>query len=355
LYKRKYKTLNTAVFRVDPKNPDPRAVKAAGAIIREGRLVAFPTETVYGLGANALDKAAVASIFRAKGRPQDNPLIVHIADAADATRYARLVPDSAMALFRRFWPGPLTVVLPKSSVIPDIVSAGLDTVALRVPSHPVALALIRAAGVPVAAPSANVSGRPSPTSAAHVLEDLDGRIDAVVDGGFCDIGLESTVVSLCGDEPVLLRPGRITPAELIGVLGSLRQDDAVTRPMAPGETPRAPGMKYRHYAPRARLILVRGSEEAARSRILSEARLAPGPAGVLCFDGETGLYPGMTAIAYGDKDDALSLAKRLFSALRELDQTGCRTVYARCPDDRGVGLAVYNRILKAAGFEVIDV
>lgn len=346
--------MNTAVFCVHRDNPDPRAVKAAGAMLREGRLVAFPTETVYGLGANALDEAAVESIFRAKGRPQDNPLIVHIADAADARRYVRAVPEGAAALFKRFWPGPLTVVLPKSPAVPDIVSAGLDTVGLRMPSHPVALALIRAAGVPVAAPSANVSGRPSPTCAAHVLEDLDGKIDAVVDGGSCDIGVESTVVSLCEDEPVLLRPGRVTPEELISVLGSLRQDDAVTRETAPEAAPRAPGMKYRHYAPRARLILVRGSEQAARSRILAEARLAPGPVGVLCFDGEIDRYPGMTAISYGDRDDALSLAKRLFAALRALDQTGCRTVYARCPDDRGMGLAVYNRILKAAGFEVID-
>lgn len=346
--------MNTAVFCVSRENPDPGAIEAAGRLLREGRLVAFPTETVYGLGANALDASAVENIFRAKGRPQDNPLIVHIADIADAARYVRDIPQSAQALFERFWPGPLTVVLPKSPVIPDVVSAGLDTVALRMPSHPVALALIRAAGVPVAAPSANVSGRPSPTCAAHVLEDLDGKIDAVVDGGPCDIGVESTVVSLCEGEPVLLRPGRVTPEELISVLGSLRQDDAVTHKMAPGAKPRAPGMKYRHYAPRARLILVRGSEPAARSRILAEARLAPGPVGVLCFDGEADRYPGMTVISYGDKDNALSLAKRLFAALRELDQTGCRTVYARCPDDRGVGLAVYNRILKAAGFEIID-
>lgn len=347
--------MNTTVFHMDPASPDLQAIEAAGALIRGGGLVAFPTETVYGLGANALDGNAVAGIFRAKGRPQDNPLIVHIADADDAARYVRFLPRPALALFDRFWPGPLTVVLPKSPVIPDIVSAGLDTVALRMPAHPAALALIRAAKVPVAAPSANVSGRPSPTCAAHVIEDLGGKIDAVLDGGPCRIGLESTVVSLCEDEPVLLRPGGVTPEELLDVLGALRQDDAVLNRPSPELRPRSPGMKYRHYAPRARLIVVRGDKEAARSRILKEAARGPGRVGVLCFDGETDSYPGLTALSYGDGGDALSLARGLFAALRRLDQTGCNTAYARCPEARGVGLAVYNRIIKAAGFEIIDV
>lgn len=325
-------------------------IQTAGNLLKNGGLVAIPTETVYGLAANALDGRAVAAIFAAKGRPMDNPLIVHISQLDQWAALVSEIPPRAMELANRFWPGPLTIILPKSPLIPDEVSAGQATVAVRFPSHPVARAVIDAAGVPLAAPSANLSGSPSPTEAQHVLADLDGRIDAVLDGGPCRVGVESTVVTLAQEVPRLLRPGGITPEQLSQVLGRVEVDPAVMNPLAAGEKVLSPGMKYKHYSPKANVILVKGSLSAYLEYVNS--RVEEGVF-ALCYDGEQEALR-VPAVAYGAKQDAAGQARHLFDALRKLDQMDARVVYARSPQPKGVGLAVYNRLIRAAGFEVVE-
>ena len=326
-------------------------IARAGEILRNGGLVAIPTETVYGLAANALDGAAVANIFRAKGRPQDNPLIVHISHPDQWNRLVRAIPDRAMALAEAFWPGPLTIILPKSDVIPDEVSAGLDTVAVRFPSMRTTRKIIDAAGVPLAAPSANLSGSPSPTCARHTMEDMKGRIDAVLDGGECNFGVESTVITLATEIPRLLRPGAVTPEELREVLGEVEIDDAVLGQLKAGVQAASPGMKYKHYSPKAEITIVKG-DLAQFIHYLSGAGES-GQVVALCFDGEQEAIP-LPCVTYGREDDPLTQSHRLFTALRELDERGAERVYARCPSVEGVGMAVYNRLLRAAGFHVID-
>lgn len=328
---------------------DASGIAAAGQLLRHGELVAVPTETVYGLAADALNGEAVKNIFIAKGRPGDNPLIVHIADIADWAPLVTAIPDNAMALAHAFWPGPLTMILPAAPCVPTEVTAGLTTVAVRFPSHEVAQAVIKAAGCPLAAPSANRSGAPSPTTARRVMEDMDGRIAAVVDGGDCAVGVESTVVDLSGDMPRLLRPGGITPEQLQAVLGELFIDPAVTAQLEEGAKAASPGMKYKHYAPQAKLTLVKG--DAAHFAAFVNAKKADNPV-ALCFDGEEHLLQ-VPYLTYGARKDAAAQAHRVFDALRQLDDMGAATVYAACPDANGVGLAVYNRLLRAAGFEVI--
>ena len=316
-------------------------------------MVGIPTETVYGLAANALDGAAVAKIFRAKGRPMDNPLIVHIADVADIERFrlVREIPDSARALAAAFWPGPLTIIMERTDAVPPEVSAGLDTVAVRFPSHPVAQRVIRAAGVPLAAPSANLSGSPSPTTARHVLNDMDGRIDAVLDGGVCSVGVESTVITLATDVPRVLRPGGVTVEELRAVLGEVAVDDAVLHQLAEGARAASPGMKYKHYAPRANVILLRGSDEQYVDYVNSHADES---VCALCCD-EDLLHLQVKTVSLGRRGDYLTHARHLFDCLRRIDENETiRTVYSRLPSTEGVGLAVYNRLIRAAGFEVID-
>ena len=327
----------------------PEGIACAARILRAGGLVGIPTETVYGLAANALDEPAVSGIFRAKGRPQDNPLIVHLAAPAWLPEYAKDIPDAAYTCMEAFWPGPLTIILRKKPVIPDLVSAGLETAAFRCPSHPVASAIIAAAGVPLAAPSANTSGRPSPTAAAHVMNDLGGKIDAVLDGGECAVGVESTVLTLCGKVPSILRPGGITPEQLRAVLGEVTVDPAVTHMLPADARVASPGMKYKHYAPRAHVIILRGGFDRYASYV--NARADAGTA-AMCFDGEEARL-AVPCVPYGAPHDGASQARRLFDALRRLDEIGAETVYARCPDEDGVGLAVYNRLLRAAAFEVI--
>lgn len=336
----------------------PNATALAAQLLQAGQVVAIPTETVYGLAANALDGAAVQRIFAAKGRPQDNPLIVHIANEAVLYQIASVVPPAAWQLAKAFWPGPLTMVLPSAGTVAPQVSAGLPTVGVRMPAHPAALAVIQAAGLPLAAPSANVSGTPSPTTAAHVLADMDGRIPFVVDGGACRVGIESTVVSLV-DAPVILRPGFITQQQLAQALGTpVAMAAAVTQPLAAGEAPASPGMKYRHYAPRAQLVLVQGGFEEFRGFL--EQKIAEMPAqnpadnGIvaLCFSGEEDRLP-VPAIAYGAPGDEAAQAAGLFAALRALDEHGAKQVYARIEQADGVGLAVYNRLLRAAAFRVV--
>ena len=324
------------------------AIEKAGEILRAGEVVAIPTETVYGLAANAYDGNAVSKIFKAKGRPQDNPLIVHIAKVETLSDLVAEVPEAAKKLAAAFWPGPLTMILPKSEKIPDAVSAGLPTVAVRMPSHPVAHAVIEAAGVPLAAPSANLSGSPSPTNAKYVLEDMHDRIPLILDGGSSAVGVESTVITLATARPRVLRPGGITVEQLRALLGEVDVDDAVLHKLAEGVRAASPGMKYKHYAPRADITIVKGSFAEFRRFVETKEK----DAFVLCFAGEEKYFPH--AVTYGREDDGLSQANRLFDALRELDEQGANTVYARCPALSGVGLAVYNRLIRAAGFKIVE-
>ncbi|MBE6989260.1 MAG: threonylcarbamoyl-AMP synthase [Ruminococcaceae bacterium] len=340
--------METKVFRPGPDRDD---IAAAAEIIRSGGLLGIPTETVYGLGADALNEAAVARIFQAKGRPQDNPLILHVPSVSWLERYCRDVPPSAYALAERFWPGPLTMILPRRENVPLRTTGGLDTVGVRCPDHPLTLAIIEAAGVPVAAPSGNLSGRPSPTTAAHMLQDMDGRIDAIVDGGPCRVGVESTIIDLTVSPPRLLRPGGLPLEELRQVLGDIAVDGAVTHRMDEGEHPRAPGMKYRHYAPHAPVTAVVGG--AGRSAAYIQARLGQKD-GVICFDEYAGLFAGHVVHTLGPAADRRAQAQHVFDALRTFDETDVPHIYAQCPDDAGLGLAVGNRLKKAAGFHVVD-
>ena len=328
----------------------------AAAILRDGGLVGIPTETVYGLGANGLNEEAVAHIFEAKGRPQDNPLILHIPDASWLERYCKDIPLTAYKLADAYWPGPMTMILRRKDIVPDAVTAGLDTVGMRCPAHPLCRAIIDAAGVPVAAPSGNISGRPSPTTAQHMLEDMDGKIDAIVDGGPCSVGVESTIIDLTETPARLLRPGGITLEQLEAVLGEVAVDPAVTRLMGAGEQPKAPGMKYRHYAPKAPVTVVTGDPQKSAEYIASHA--APED-GIICFDEFLPLFtrrsetrPVMDLGPAGDKEEQ---ARHIFDALRSFDHTSVPAIWAQCPDATGIGLAIANRLNKAAGFHIIHV
>lgn len=325
--------------------------RKGGEILRNGGLVAFPTETVYGLGANALDPEAAKKIYAAKGRPSDNPLIVHIAHIEDADKYC-ITNDVYYKLAEKFLPGALTVIMPKRDCIPHEVTGGLETVAIRFPSDKNARSLIDAAGIPVAAPSANRSGKPSPTTAKHVLEDMDGRIDMIIDGGECSIGLESTIVSIGENCLTILRPGGVT-AEMLGEICHVKIDKVVTEKLAAGERPLAPGMKYRHYAPDTKVILIDSDREKFVEYINDEAKSRK--IGVIVSESEAKTLEnsGASVISYGS--DARSEAHNLFDRLRSVDELGCDIVFARLPDKQGIGLAIYNRIIKAAGYEIIHI
>ena len=327
-------------------------IAAAAAILRDGGLLGIPTETVYGLGADGLNPEAVGRIFEAKGRPQDNPLILHVPEASWLERYCRDVPDTAYILAERFWPGPLTLILPRRECVPDAVTCGLDTVGVRCPNHPVTLEIIRSAGTPVAAPSANLSGRPSPTCAAHMLEDMAGRIDAIVDGGPCGVGVESTIVDLTVPVPRLLRPGGLSLEALREALGEVAVDKAVLAPLSAGEKPKAPGMKYRHYAPKAPVAVVAG--EGGRTAQYIRERIEA-HTGVICFDEYADSFPGAVVEAIGSSRDPGEQARRVFDALRAFDGTEVTAIFAQCPGDEGLGLAVANRLKKAAGFQIVDI
>ena len=330
---------------------DEKTPAVAAELIRQGELVAIPTETVYGLGADGLNEAAVAKIFEAKGRPQDNPLILHIWDAEQMEQFCHDIPKAAYDLAKAFWPGPLTMVLPARDIVPKRTTGGLNTVALRCPDNAVTREIIRLSGVPIAAPSANLSGKPSTTTAQHVLHDQDGKIAAVVDGGPCRVGVESTIVDLTEDRPRLLRPGGITPEQLLAVLGDLVVDKAVTAQIDKDAVVKAPGMKYRHYAPSEPVVIVAGSREKAAAYI--HRHFTPGDR-VLCFEEELPLYADCNPLAYGQEADAATLSAGLFAALRELDDPRIHQVYARCPVGGGVAYAVQNRLKKAAAFHIVD-
>lgn len=329
--------------------PDTPAI--AADLIKKGELVAIPTETVYGLGANGLDEEAVAKIFIAKGRPQDNPLILHVADGKDMEQFCKDIPKSAYRLAEKFWPGPLTIVLPAKDIVPKRTTGGLSTVAIRCPDNAVTRAIIRLSGCPIAAPSANISGKPSTTTAAHVLHDHDGKIAAVVDGGPCRVGVESTIVDLTEDHPRLLRPGGITPEQLMEVLGDLVVDKAVTAQIDKDAVVKAPGMKYKHYAPQSEVVIVSGSREKAAAYI---HRHFEENDRVLCFEEELPLYENYNPLTYGRESDVETLSAGLFAALRVLDDPAIHKVYARCPVGGGVAYAVQNRLKKAAAFHIID-
>lgn len=330
---------------------DSDTARIAADIIKNGGLVALPTETVYGLGANGLSDEAVAKIFVAKGRPQDNPLILHVASSSQIDDICHDIPEAARRLAERFWPGPLTMVLPAKSIVPKGTTAGLSTVAVRCPDHALTREIIRLAGVPIAAPSANLSGTPSTTTAQHVRNDHDGKIEAIVDGGPCRVGVESTIVDMTEQPPRLLRPGGITPEQLKEVLGDLTVDKAVTAQIDKDEVVKAPGMKYRHYAPKAPVVIVSGSREAAASYI--RRHYQPGQR-VLCFQEELALYKGCDPLSYGNESDPATLSAGLFDALRKLDTPEVTKVYARCPVGGGIAYAVQNRLKKAAAFQIVD-
>lgn len=321
-------------------------VERASEIIKNGGLVAFPTETVYGLGASALDENAVMMIFEAKGRPQDNPLIIHLSEPDEAERYA--YTNGLYEKLKRFMPGPLTVILKKRDIIPDAVSAGLDTVAVRIPSYEPARRLIKASGVPIAAPSANISGKPSPTKAEHVISDMQGKIDAILCGSDCEVGVESTIVKITGEDSlVICRPGGITKEMLSSVCGTVEIDPAVLSKF--DGKPIAPGMKYKHYAPKAEVTVLVGDEKSIE-RFLNDKENY----GLMCYDEDTALLKHKHALSLGHTDDKSEQAARLFACLREFDKNeDIDKIYARMPETDGVGLAVYNRLIKAAGFNVI--
>lgn len=333
----------------------PDALAQAGARIREGQLVAFPTETVYGLGANAMDPCAVSRIFEAKGRPGDNPLIIHISALDQLSSLIDGAPNAmAQRMMSAFWPGPLTMIFPKSDRVPLCVTAGLDTVAIRFPAHPAARALIDAANRPIAAPSANRSGRPSPTTAQHVWEDMAGRIPLILDGGPCEVGVESTVVDVCGGEPRILRPGGVTREMIAQVAGSASVDAAVMRPLLPDERPRSPGMKYRHYAPQGQLTIIDGQEEAVAKTICSlyDSALSEGHRPlILALEPHKAAYAGRKTLSLGR--DAGAMAHNIFAVLREADAIGADRLFSEAVDAEGVGLAVMNRLGRAAAFHIV--
>ncbi len=336
---------------------DKESLSLAADLLRSGQLVAFPTETVYGLGADALNADAVLSVFAAKGRPADNPLIVHIYDRSQLDGLC-VVPDKALPLMDAFWPGPLTILFEKLPAVPDAVTAGLPTVAVRMPSHPVASAMLRACNLPVAAPSANSSGRPSPTLASHVLEDLRGRIPLILDGGPCEVGLESTVLDLCHGEPTILRPGGVTKEMLESVLHTeVRLAGSILRPLRPDEKALSPGMRYKHYAPKGQVTLVEGNPDAvvARLRELYRQESAAGrKTCVLCFSEHMDALRDCFPHDIGSRNNMSEIAHRLFLMLRVLDEEGMESVFSEVVPPEGVGLAVMNRLGRAAAFRIIQ-
>lgn len=329
--------------------PTSDNIKYAAKLLADGEVCGIPTETVYGLAANALSENAVSKIFVVKGRPQDNPLIVHISSLDTLDTLAVDIPQSAYDLAKQFWPGPLTMILNKSDKIPTAVTAGLDTVAIRFPSHPVARQLIDAAGVPLAAPSANLSGSPSPTTATHVYSDLKGRISAIIDGGACEVGLESTVVKFDDDGVTLLRPGAITVDMLQQVVPKVTLADGVLNHVEDNEAVLSPGLKHKHYSPKTQMIIVASNLADFTEFVNSQTDKI---IGALVFEGEEENI-NVPSISYGQENDSTIQAKLLFSALREVDELNVDIVYARMPSQKGMGLGVYNRLLRACGFQII--
>ena len=351
------KAMETIIKKIDKNQIDEDAIREAGEILREGGLVAFPTETVYGLGANALDEEAAKKTYEAKGRPSDNPLIVHIADLEDLSEITENVPPETELLAKHFWPGPLTMIFEKSSLVPYGTTGGLDTVAVRMPSDLIARKLILAAGGDVSAPSANTSGRPSPTTAEHVWEDLNGKIEMIIDGGSVDIGLESTILDMTVSPPMILRPGAITADMLEEVIGVVSVDETILGSES-SQAPKAPGMKYRHYAPKADLAIVEGPEEAVVKKInelAAEAKAHGEQVGIIATDETKDRYPEGLVVSIGSRKEEETIAHHLYEVLRDFDQSAVRSIYSEAFYTPRMGQAIMNRLLKAAGHQVIEV
>ena len=347
--------MNTKIIQIEEENIDLEAIREAGEIIRAGGLVAFPTETVYGLGGDALNGLSSGKIYAAKGRPSDNPLIIHIASMEYLPKIVKEIPEAVYKLAGRYWPGPLTMILEKADCVPSETTGGLNTVAVRMPLRKTARALIEAAGGYIAAPSANLSGRPSPTMVSHVIEDMNGRIDMIIDGGEADIGLESTIVDLTGDEPVILRPGYITQEMLEEAVGKVEMDQTILSGSS-ATAPKAPGMKYRHYAPKGSLVIVEGTSEQVAVHInsaLEKHRMAGEKSGVIATDETVASYQADSVKSLGKRSDKQAIARHLFRILREFDEEDVQFIYTESFETKGVGQAIMNRLLKAAGHQVV--
>lgn len=350
--------MNTELIRIDQEKIDNIVLKRAGEIIRGGGLVAFPTETVYGLGGNGLNPRSAKAIYAAKGRPSDNPLILHIADRNELYSLVSEIPAMAEKLMDAFWPGPMTLVFPKSELVPTESTGGLDTVAIRMPSHPIAAAFIRAAGVPIAAPSANCSGRPSPTMASHVWEDMEGRIEMILDGGEVGIGLESTIIDLTDGVPTILRPGYITQTMIEEVIGHTEVDKASTGENVEHIRPKAPGMKYRHYAPKAEMTLVSGERSKVCEKLseLAAERITQGKkVRIICTEETMHAFSDMDAVSAGFRSHPEMIAHNLFRLLREADRDEVEVLLSETFEETELGVAVMNRLMKAAGYHIIYV
>lgn len=351
--------MKTILAKVDLRQPEgAEIVQTAARILREGGLVAFPTETVYGLGGNGLDGAACEKIYLAKGRPSDNPLILHISELEELKPIVREISPAAQKLMEAFWPGPLTLVFPKSDIVPEKATGGLDTVAVRFPNHPVARAIIRAAGLPIAAPSANSSGKPSPTRASHVEFDLNGKIDMIVDGGAAEWGLESTIADVSGEIPVILRPGAVTKEMMEAVVGKVEIDPAILSKPTEHLKPKAPGMKYTHYSPKAEVILVKGKRKAVADEInrLAAAEKTLGKkTGVMATEETKDLYHADVVLSLGSRESPEEIGANLFKYLRKFDFLGVDKVYSEVFSEEGEGMAIMNRLNKAAGYRTIEV
>ncbi len=354
--------MDTIIVKMDESDIDEEKICQAAEIIRSGGLVAFPTETVYGLGANALDSVASTKIYAAKGRPSDNPLIAHIADLEMLKPLVEEIPETARKLMDAFWPGPMTLIFRKSDLVPKETTGGLDTVAVRYPNHKIAQALIREAGVSIAAPSANLSGKPSPTLGEHVIDDMDGRIDMIIDGGMVGMGLESTIVDVTAETPMILRPGFITKEMLQDVIGEVKIDPAILEKPTEGLRPKAPGMKYRHYAPKADFTIYRGNKNKVTEEILKRANEKAKQGfltGIITAEEHLKLYEGKTdenisVIALGNLEHPETIANHLFQVLREFDKQGAEFIYGEAFSEDHIGQAIMNRLTKAAGYQIID-
>lgn len=347
--------MNTIIYKINKGKIDDKYIKKAGEYLKEGKLVSFPTETVYGLGADGLNERAVSNIYKAKGRPSDNPLILHVSKKEDVEKLVENISDIARICIDKFWPGPLTLIFKKSTLIPNIITGGLDTVAIRMPSNEIANKIIEAANTPIAAPSANTSGRPSPTSARHVEEDLLGKVDMIIDGGICDIGLESTVLDTTGKYPVILRPGKITKEELESFFPKVLEDKSILNPK---EAPKSPGQKYTHYSPKAKMYLFLGSDEkVARSINKKLTKFKDKKVGILGTDENKDRYnlDGVMFISLGKKKDYDSIAKNLFKSLRKFDSENIEFILSEGFEDSELGNAIMNRMVKASGGNIIYV
>ena len=350
--------METIVAKVRLDRPDAaEIIQKAAEILQAGGLVAFPTETVYGLGGNGLDAEACKKIYLAKGRPSDNPLILHISELSELSPIVREISEKAKLVMDAFWPGPLTLVFRKADIVPAQATGGLDTVAVRFPNHPVARALIRAAGLPIAAPSANSSGKPSPTRASHVEYDLSGKIEMILDGGAAEWGLESTILDVSGDVPVILRPGAVTKEMLEQVVGEVLVDPAILSKPSETVRPKAPGMKYTHYSPKAEVTLVKGGRKAVAdtiNRLTAADKTAGKKTGVLATDETRTLYHADVILSLGSRDDPEEIGANLFKYLRKCDFLGVEKVYSEVFSEEGEGMAIMNRLNKAAGYRTIE-